>query len=130
MLEPPAILQRQATVTDPARHSPLPAVKRETAKLVRDVLEQTPKAVVTKLRDRCGCAQHPSIQLTAGRLPASACAVAARLPCYNAAAGFLCACQLWHAGWLNAPCASHTAHPPQHPARLCQAGRGGRQRGP
>lgn len=28
-----------------------PKVKRETAKLVRDVLEQTPKAVVTKLRD-------------------------------------------------------------------------------
>lgn len=31
---------------------PLLPVKRETAKLVRDVLEQTPKAVVTKLRDR------------------------------------------------------------------------------
>ena len=35
----------------PARHY-LPPVKRETAKLVRDVLEHTPKAVVTKLRDR------------------------------------------------------------------------------
>lgn len=53
MFEPSVIPQRQA-VTHPARHPPLPAVKRETAKLVRDVLDQTPKAVVTKLRDRCG----------------------------------------------------------------------------
>ena len=30
---------------------PLPAVKRETAKLVRDVLETTPKPVLLKLRD-------------------------------------------------------------------------------
>lgn len=34
------------------RCPPPTTVKRETAKLVRDVLEQTPKGVIAKLRDK------------------------------------------------------------------------------